>query len=57
MARQDDLTRIIRPGTYNGEVWTPTPWDDLRTEQDPDLKVHLRALLASAKAVTQFAEL
>ena len=46
MARQaeDVSVRIIRPGTYNEEegVWTPTPWEDLKTTQDPELKDYQR---------------
>ena len=81
--------RIILPGSCKDGVWTPTPWEDLKTTRDPHLKeyqrncflvilsyalrlgekdvlaaheaedgkVPLRALLTSARAVAEFANL
>ena len=51
-----ELLRFIRPGTRKDGVIVPTPWDDLKTQDDPDLTKYQRkcylVILSSALRMT-----
>ena len=51
-----ELLRFIRPGMRKDGVIVPTPWADLRTEADPELKTYQRkcylGILSSALRLT-----
>ena len=51
-----ELLRFIRPGMRKDGVIVPTPWADLRTEADPELKTYQRKcyleILSSALRMT-----
>ena len=51
-----ELLQFIRPGMRKDGEIVPTPWDDLRTDADPELKTYQRKcylrILSSALRMT-----